>query len=73
MKALILAAGYATRLRPLTDSWAKELLPVGGRPIIDLIVDNLADVAEVACRAQGTHLPCLRIEPRHEVDRTDET
>ena len=47
MKALILAAGYATRLRPLTDSWAKELLPVGGRPIIDRIVDNLADVAEV--------------------------
>jgi glucose-1-phosphate thymidylyltransferase len=47
VKALILAAGYATRLRPLTDSWAKELLPVGGRPIIDRIVDNLADVAEV--------------------------
>jgi len=47
VKALILAAGYATRLRPLTDSWAKELLPVGGRPIIDRIVDNLAEVAEV--------------------------
>jgi glucose-1-phosphate thymidylyltransferase len=47
MKALILAAGYATRLRPLTDTWAKELLPVGGRPIVDRIVDNLADVAEV--------------------------
>jgi glucose-1-phosphate thymidylyltransferase len=47
MKALILAAGYATRLRPLTDTWAKELLPVGGRPIVDRIVDNLADVPEV--------------------------
>jgi glucose-1-phosphate thymidylyltransferase len=47
MKALILAAGYATRLRPLTDTWAKELLPVGGRPIIDRILDNLAEVAEV--------------------------
>ena len=47
MKALILAAGYATRLRPLTDTWAKELLPVGGRPIVDRIVDNLAQVAEV--------------------------
>ena len=47
MKALILAAGYATRLRPLTDTWAKELLPVGGRPIVDRIVQNLARVDEV--------------------------
>lgn len=47
MKALILAAGYATRLRPLTDTRAKELLPVGGRPIVDRIVDNLAEVAEI--------------------------
>ncbi len=44
MKAIILAAGYATRLRPLTDTWAKELLPVGGRPIIDRIVDAVTAV-----------------------------
>jgi glucose-1-phosphate thymidylyltransferase len=47
VKALVLAAGYATRLRPLTDTWAKELLPVGGRPIIDRIVDAIGAVAEV--------------------------
>lgn len=47
MRALILAAGYATRLRPLTDTSAKELLPVGGRPIVDRIVDNLGEVAEI--------------------------
>jgi glucose-1-phosphate thymidylyltransferase len=47
VKAIILAAGYATRLRPLTDTWAKELLPVGGRPIIDRIVDGLASVDEI--------------------------
>ena len=41
MKALLLAAGYATRLRPLTDTVAKPLLPVGGRPMIDWIVDRL--------------------------------
>jgi glucose-1-phosphate thymidylyltransferase len=41
VKALILAAGYATRLRPLTDTWAKELLPVGGRPILDRILDGI--------------------------------
>ena len=44
MNAIILAAGYATRLKPLTDTWAKELLPVGGRPIIDRIVDSIAEV-----------------------------
>ncbi|MGH3003173.1 MAG: nucleotidyltransferase family protein [Gaiellaceae bacterium] len=47
MKAVLLAAGYATRLRPLTDTWAKELLPVGGRPILDSIVDAVAEVGEV--------------------------
>ena len=47
MKALILAAGYATRLRPLTDTWAKELLPLGGRPIIDRILDAVDAVDEV--------------------------
>jgi glucose-1-phosphate thymidylyltransferase len=47
MKAIVLAAGYATRLRPLTDTWAKELLPVGGRPILDSIVAAIEQVAEV--------------------------
>jgi glucose-1-phosphate thymidylyltransferase len=41
VKALVLAAGYATRLRPLTDDFPKGLLPVGGRPIVDWIVDNI--------------------------------
>ena len=43
MKALILAAGYATRLRPLTDSVPKQLLPVGGRPMVDWILDKIRD------------------------------
>ncbi|HEY6605836.1 MAG TPA: nucleotidyltransferase family protein [Gaiellaceae bacterium] len=41
MKALILAAGYATRLRPLTDSIPKQLLPVGDRPMVDWILDRI--------------------------------
>jgi glucose-1-phosphate thymidylyltransferase len=43
LKALILAAGYATRLRPLTESMPKQLLPVGGRPMLDWILDKLGD------------------------------
>jgi glucose-1-phosphate thymidylyltransferase len=47
VKVVVLAAGYATRLRPLTDTWAKELLPVGGRPIVDWILDAVEAVPSV--------------------------
>jgi glucose-1-phosphate thymidylyltransferase len=47
MKSIILAAGYATRLRPLTDTVAKPLLPVGGRPMVDEICDRIDAVADV--------------------------
>jgi len=45
MNALILAAGYATRLYPLTLNKAKPLLEVGGKPIIEWLFDNLASVS----------------------------
>ena len=41
MKAIVLAAGYATRLEPLTANTSKSLLPVGGRIIIDRILDKI--------------------------------
>src|SRR5437879_6525272 len=47
MNALILAAGYATRLYPLTLNTAKPLLVVGGKPIIEWVVDNLAGVPDL--------------------------
>lgn len=47
MKALLLAAGYATRLRPLTNNRAKPLLPVGGRPMADWILDRVNAAAAV--------------------------
>ncbi|MEY2518622.1 MAG: glucose-phosphate thymidylyltransferase [Verrucomicrobiota bacterium] len=44
MNVLILAAGYATRLYPLTLHKAKPLLEVAGKPMIDWVLDNLAAV-----------------------------
>jgi glucose-1-phosphate thymidylyltransferase len=43
----VLAAGYATRLRPLTDSVAKPLLPLAGRPVLDYLYDKIAAVPDV--------------------------
>jgi glucose-1-phosphate thymidylyltransferase len=47
MRALLLAAGYATRLRPLTDATPKPLLAVGGRPMIDWILDRIDACEEI--------------------------
>lgn len=47
MKVVVLAAGYATRLQPLTDTIPKPLLPVGGRPIVDWILENARAVPEI--------------------------
>ena len=41
MKCIILAAGYATRLYPLTENFPKPLLKVGGKAIIDWLVDDI--------------------------------
>lgn len=44
MIALILAAGYATRLLPLTESTPKPLLSIKGKPIIEYITDKLINI-----------------------------
>jgi glucose-1-phosphate thymidylyltransferase len=44
MKVVILAAGYATRLYPLTLTQPKPLLPVAGQPMIEYVLDNLAPI-----------------------------
>lgn len=41
MKCLILAAGYATRLYPLTENFPKPLLEVGGKTILEWLLDDM--------------------------------
>ena len=46
MNCLILAAGYATRLYPLTKNFPKPLLEVRGKAILDWLIDDIGDAAE---------------------------
>ena len=46
MKCMILAAGYATRLYPLTENYPKPLLKVGDKTILDWLIDDI-DTANI--------------------------
>ena len=48
MKALILAAGFGTRLRPYTETIPKPLFPIDGRPLLDIHIRRLY---RAGCRA----------------------
>jgi mannose-1-phosphate guanylyltransferase len=49
MKAVILAAGKGSRLKPLTDSMPKVMVPVGGKPVLEYHIENLvhAGITEI--------------------------
>ncbi|MCL2287212.1 MAG: nucleotidyltransferase family protein [Firmicutes bacterium] len=47
MKAIILLAGYATRMYPLTENMPKALLPIKGKPVIDYIVEQINKLPQV--------------------------
>jgi MurNAc alpha-1-phosphate uridylyltransferase len=75
--AMVLAAGLGTRMRPITDTMPKPLVPVAGRPMIDYALDVLAD-AGVTCAAVNVHHFADRVEahlqayPRMEILISDE-
>lgn len=47
MNAVLLCAGYATRMYPLTEDFPKPLLQVAGKPVIDYLVEQIIDLPEV--------------------------
>ena len=47
-KCLVLAAGYATRLYPLTENFPKPLLKVGGKTILDWLIDDIDSAGSVS-------------------------
>lgn len=59
MKAVLLAAGLGTRLRPLTDHLPKCLVPVGGRALLDIWLDTFAEAGVDEVLVNLHHLPHL--------------
>jgi glucose-1-phosphate thymidylyltransferase len=47
MKLIVLAAGYATRLYPLTLNQPKPLLEVAGKPMLEHVLDNVAEIEDI--------------------------
>ncbi len=65
--AMVLAAGLGTRMRPVTDGMPKPLVPVAGKPLLDHVLDKLAD-AGVGDAVVNVHYFAEQIE-RHLVGR----
>ena len=78
MKCIVLAAGYATRLYPLTENFPKPLLEVGGKTILDRLLDDIArsgavDGFIVVSNAKfASHFERWAKESRHDIKVIDD-
>jgi MurNAc alpha-1-phosphate uridylyltransferase len=55
--AMVLAAGFGVRMRPITDRMPKPLVSVGGKPLLDHVLDKLADAGVDCAIVNVHHLP----------------
>lgn len=56
-RALVLAAGYGMRMRPLTETCPKPLLPLAGKPLLDHVLDRLAAAGVIHAIVNVHYLP----------------
>ncbi len=56
MRAIVLSAGFATRMRPLSDHIPKPLLPILGKPLLERILDNLSPIVAKPVVVNTHHL-----------------
>lgn len=78
MKCIILAAGYATRLYPITENFPKPLLEVGGKPILDWLIDDISgagtinEFVVVSNHKFAQHFDAWAAESRHNITVLDD-
>ncbi len=61
-KAMVLAAGFGVRMRPLTDTMPKPLVRVAGQPLLDHVLDKLAGAGVAEAVVNVHYLPDQIIE-----------